>query len=624
MPSPVQANAYPPIGDYGLIGDCHSAALVSRSGSVDWCVFERFDGRSVFARLLDWSRGGYFLVGPTTRATVTRRYLPATNILETRFAAPAGTVVLTDCFTVSEGSDPSSAEAVYPYRQLVRHLRGEGGEVPVHLEFQPRFDNGLTTPRLELHRDDTGVVYGGADGLLIQAQFPLAQQDIRGCRGQTVLRAGDERVVVLTYMLPHELRVEPLDVDEIRRRLAATQRYWTDWAARSEYDGPYRDTVVRSALALKALSNAPTGAIVAAPTTSLPEHIGGVRNWDYRYAWLRDAALNLYALLELGYRDEARSFMAWLDLTTAGGAEDLQIVYGVGGERFLPEFELAHLEGYRGSRPVRVGNAAYMQFQLDTYGYLLDTAWLYHRHGGQISPTFWELLRGVVDVVCARWQQPDHGIWEIRGEPQHLVSSNVMAWVALNRGIRLARHLTPPGPVAQWRSVRAELRRQIEARGIAPNTGAFMQAFESSHLDASNLLIPLVRFLPPDDPRVHATVQRIRRELAVDGLVHRYLDGDDGLPAGEGTFLVCSFWLVVNLALAGKIKAAQHLLEQLLGLANDLGLWAEQANPRTGELLGNFPQALTHTGLIGAATHLNGAFPTRTRKRRTSSARSGA
>jgi GH15 family glucan-1,4-alpha-glucosidase len=387
--------------------------------------------------------------------------------------------------------------------------------------------------------------------------------------------------------------------------LQGTIKFWRDWLSHCRYQGQYADAVRRSALTLKLLEFAPSGAIVAAPTTSLPEKLEGVRNWDYRYCWLRDAALNLYALFTLGYTDEAHAFMAWLKRTTAGRAEDLQIMYGLAGERFLPEIELSGLEGYRGSRPVRIGNKASEQFQLDIYGELLDTAWLYHRHGGDIDPPFWEFLRGAVDVVSDRWNQPDCGLWEIRGEPRHFVSSKVMAWVAVDRAIRLARARSLPADLRRWRALRKEIRRRVETEGVHPETGAFVQSFGSRALDASNLLIPLVRFLPPDDPRVRATFEGVEKELSAGGgLIYRYLDGEDGIPGGEGTFLICSFWLVGNLALGGQTGRARELFETLVGYANDLGLLSEEIDPATGELLGNFPQAFSHVGLIGAARNL--------------------
>jgi alpha,alpha-trehalase len=596
--------SYPPIADYALLSDCHSAALVSRDGSIDWCCFHRFDARPVFARLLDRATGGHFRIAPTQPAAVTRGYLPATNVLETRFAAAGGVLTVVDCLAVRRGATAGDAAQTRSHHQLLRLVRCDAGQVDVIVEFAPRFDYGLTVPRLELHGDDVGVVYGGADALVLQSEIPLTQTDVCGCIAAATLRAGDQAFLTLTYQLPHQLEIHRLSRQEVNARLQRTVGFWRDWSARCTYPGPYREQVLRSALVLKGLTNAPTGAIVAAPTTSLPEAVGGVRNWDYRYSWLRDAALNLYALFTLGYTDEAHAFMAWLERTTAGRAEDLQPMYDVGGERLLPEIELANLDGYRGSRPIRVGNAATGQFQLDVYGYLLNTAWLYHRHGGNITPTFWQLLSGAVDVVARRWVEPDEGIWEVRGGPRHFVSSKVMAWMAVDRAIRLARAGGLPADLGRWTVLRRAIRRRVEQAGTDPATGAFTQAFGARSLDASNLLLPLVRFLPPDDPRIRATVERTTRVLAPHGLVHRYLDADDGLPSGEASFVICSFWLVDNLALAGETERATAWFERLLGHSNDLGLLAEEIDPASGELLGNFPQAFSHVGLISAAINL--------------------
>ena len=597
---------YPPIGDYALIGDCHGAALVSRDGSVDWCCFHRFDARPAFARLLDWSRGGYFRVAPQAPYTVTRRYWPGTMVLESRFRVDSGSLVLVDCLPMRPESDPAVAEAVHPHHQLIRWVRCEAGEVPIRFEFSPRFDFGRTIPRLEPRGEGLAVVYGGADGLVLQSDIPLTPTGLADCAGDTVLRPGDEAFLVLTYVRPHELRAERQHLSEIRRRIENTRRFWMEWAAGCTYEGPFADQVLRSALVLKALSNAPTGAIVAAPTTSLPERIGGVRNWDYRFVWLRDAAMNLYALHLVGRSSEARAYMDWLKRTTAGRVGDLQIVYGVGGERLLPEIELTWMDGYRGSRPVRIGNEASEQFQLDVYGFLLDTAWLHHKYGGTIDPIFWEFLSAAVDAVEQRWTQPDSGIWEVRGDPQHFTSSKLLAWVAVDRAVRLAKARGDDGGDARWNALRRQIRRRIETDGVDPATGSFVRAFGSDDVDASLLLIPLVRFLPPDDPRVQSTLGRIEGDLTRDGLVYRYRT-DDGLPGDEGAFLICSFWLVDNLALTGNPGRAHDELVRLLGYANDLGLFAEQVDPRTGELLCNFPQAFSHVGLINAVRNLNQA-----------------
>jgi GH15 family glucan-1,4-alpha-glucosidase len=595
---------YPPIADYALIGDCHSVALVSRDGEIDWCCFHRFDSRPVFSRLIDWSRGGYFSVAPVEPYRALRRYLPGTNILETRFETSSGVFLLTDCFPIREAPTSDDADPVHPYHQLVRIGRCERGEVTVHLEFSPRFDYGLTVPEVRPVSDRLVTVIGGADALLLQSDLPITQTDISACEGKRALQAGEVTRTVLTYALPHELRPRVVMADELDARLASTRDFWTSWSNRCTYEGPYRDRVVRSALVLKALTNSPTGAIVAAPTTSLPENIGGTRNWDYRYAWLRDSAFTLYALFILGYTDEATAFMQWIKRTTAGRPEDLQAVYGVGGERLLPEVELRGLDGYRGSRPVRIGNGASTQFQLDIYGEVIDTAWLYHRHGGVIETDFWDFLVRLGEQVAKVWIEPDEGIWEVRGGRRHFVYSKVMAWVAIDRLIRLGRALQRPLDVDRWLGLRDEIRRRVETEGVDPVSGAFVQSLGSTSLDASALLLPLVHFLPADDPRMHATIERVEKELSVEGFVYRYLDGTDGLPGGEATFLICSFWLVDNLALTGQVKRARELFERLCECANDLGLLGEEVDPRTGELLGNFPQAFSHIGLINSAIQL--------------------
>lgn len=598
-----QVERYPKVADYALIGDCHSAALVSRDGSVDWCCFHRFDARPVFGRLLDWDRGGHCRIAPATPYHSRRRYLPGTNVLETRFETEGGVITVTDLFPVREKPEGDDPAAVRPYHQLIRLIRCEAGEVEVRLEFVPRFDYGYTVPQLTIRESGLATVFGGADALLVQTDLELDQPELSSCQGRDRLRAGEEASLLVTYAPPHELRLERLAPEEYRRRFEITCRFWRQWSERCTYQGPYREQVVRSALVLKALTNAPTGAIVAAPTTSLPEDVGGVRNWDYRYSWLRDSSFTLYALFTLGYTEEAQAFMQWLQRTTAGRARDLQVLYGVGGERFLPELELDQLEGYRGSRPVRIGNAATNQFQLDIYGEVMDTAWLHHRHGGEIEPDFWNFLVRVVEHVDDHWQDPDEGIWEVRGGRRHFVYSKVMAWVAVDRALKLARARQLPCDEGRWTALRDQIRRRIDAEGVDQATGAFVQTLGSDVMDASNLLLPLIHFVPADDPRVAATLREVERQLGRDGLVYRYR-ADDGLPGDEASFAICSFWLVDNLLLTGQVERGRAIFEKLLGYLNDVGLLGEEIDPATGEQLGNFPQAFSHVGLINSAIQL--------------------
>lgn len=571
---------------------------MSKDGSVDWCCFHRFDARPVFARLLDWTKGGHFRVAPVGDYRVTRAYEPNTNILRTTFETGSGVLSLIDCMPIKDDETD-----VHAHHQLLRLAKCEQGEVDVTVEFEPRFDFGMTAPHVKLLDNHLVEVTGGADALVLQSEISLNAKGLSECEGRAMLGAGEEMAMALTFILPHDLDPNPMDPDEIRRRVESTREFWQQWSGTCTYEGPYKEQVIRSALVLKALTDATTGAIVAAPTTSLPELIGGERNWDYRFTWLRDAALNLYSLFQLGYSGEAKDFMEWLQRTTAGRVEDLQPVYGVGGERMLPEIEWSELEGYRGSTPVRTGNLASEQFQLDIYGELMDTAWLYHRHGGKIDREFWEFLCGIVDQVAERWTEPDEGVWEVRDARHHFVSSKVLAWVAVDRGLRLAEEVgLPAGP--GWESLRSEIRLTIETDGVDPATGAFIRAFGDSRADASNLLIPLVGFLPGDDPRVRATVAAVEEELTTNGLVDRYR-GEDGLPGGEGAFVVCSFWLAGNLAMIGERTRAQELFEQLLEYANDVGLLSEQIDPLSRDFLGNFPQAFSHAALISAALHLS-------------------
>lgn len=610
-----EAGPYPPISDYGLISDMHSCALVSKAGSIDWCCLPRFDSRAVFSRLLDWRRGGYFQVAPCGVHSVRRRYLPETNVLETTFETDSGLARLTDFMPTHPHPTLVEAEDAPRQRQVARILECVSGSTRFRLECCPRFDYGAIIPHAVLSSPNSAFAHGGADAVSIYCSAPLGECD-DGVQSEGLLTAGEKLYAAVTHRehttsgrRPYTSHaVDVLGAGEIERRFQETRRFWEEWSSGCTYDGEYRDDVLRSALTLKALTYAPSGAILAAATTSLPEAIGGSRNWDYRFTWIRDATFALYALFILGYRAEAHAFKDWLEWSTLGRARDLQVMYGLEGERRLTEVELPELEGYRGSRPVRVGNGAYRQSQLDIYGEVLDSAHLYRKFGGQMDPEYWRHLRRVVDFVVDHWREPDEGIWETRGGPQHFVFSKVMCWVALDRAIKAARALDLPGDVERWRSVRAEIREDVLTRGYDAERRAFVQAYGSKHLDASALMLPLVGFLRASDPRMRSTIEAVERELtSPQGFVYRYRGYDDGLTQAEGAFLICTFWLVDNLIALGELDRARSLFETLRGCSNDLGLFSEQIDPKTGEALGNFPQAFSHVALINAAIQLRKA-----------------
>ncbi|MEU3463569.1 glycoside hydrolase family 15 protein [Streptomyces sp. NPDC006733] len=609
-------SGFPPISDYAFLSDCHSTALVSRDASVEWACFHRFDGRSVFARILDRDRGGHFRIAPVGEYTVTRRYLPDTNVLETAFATATGIVTVTDCLPVRADPDrPGRVARRPPDGLLLRTVHGVSGTVELALEFVPRFEYGLTTPFIELSEEDLAVVTGGPDSLLLQSELgPLTADESGVCTSRASVVQGQVAYVALSYAPAGTLTVGRIPRTELRDHLRETVAFWTDWAARCTYRGPHRDAVVRSALVLKGLIYDETGAVAAAPTTSLPEEIGGERNFDYRYTWLRDSSAMLAALGAIGYLDEARRFAEWLLRTTAGRAEDLQIMYGIGGERLLHEVDIDHLGGYRGSRPVRLGNGAWNQFQLDTYGELLAASFLILKLRGAdtLTPRAARFLCDVVELNIERWREADEGIWEIRGGRRHFVFSKLMAWLAVDCGLRIL-DLNPaltedPRTRERWQDARQEMRTALETRGVDPKTGAFLQAFDHDELDASALQVGLRGFLPPDDPRILATIDRIEAELTRHGHVYRYL-GADGLEGEEGTFVFCTLWMASALARAGRTDAAETYLTRVLDRANDLGLLAEEIEPGTGEQLGNFPQGFSHLGIIGAALNLAAAQP---------------
>jgi GH15 family glucan-1,4-alpha-glucosidase len=570
------------IGDYALLGDCHSAALVGRDASIDWACFPRFDAPSVFCKILDDDNGGFFAVNPSGVRSSRRAYIDDTNVLVTTFECEGGVIEVTDCM-------PLGAHA------LLRRVACTSGAVDVDVVVEPRFEYGAFVPRFR-----SGEAVGGSDALWVDATHPLPVDGERlaGCWS---LRAGDVGWVQVTWTSSYSPRPPGPD---FARQLEQTIKYWKGWLAGCSYDGEHADAVRRSALVLKALTYAPSGAVVAAPTTSLPEEIGGERNWDYRYTWIRDATLTLISLFVLGFTDEAAAFKRWLERTGAGRSQDLQIMYGICGERSLPELELAHLAGHRGSQPVRIGNGAVKQMQLDCYGQLLQAGWLFARAGGEITDDNWVFLAGLADIVCERWSQPDQGIWEVRDDPRHFVHSKLNCWVALDRAVRLAEGLRADAELDRWRAERDRIAIYLEKEAAVD--GWFPQAVGFPVADAATLLVPALGLLPTGHPSVTATIDAVIRDLSHDGLVHRY-KADDGLEGGEGAFLLCSFWLLDCLTHAGRLDEADALLERLLGLANDVGLFAEEVDVASGEALGNFPQAFTHMALVTSCAHLSAA-----------------
>ena len=596
------SEAQPPLADYAFISDCHSSALVSRDGAIDWCCMPRLDSPPCFGRLLDWQRGGFCRVTLEGEGQRSRRYLPGTLILETRLVSTTGEVRLLDFFPMRKGGRHA------PHQQILRLAEGVRGDAELLLDFQPRFDYGSIRPWLK-RVDHHVLALGGATGLLLSGEFDWQLAGRHALAGRCRIKAGERRRLSILFGAPGDLDaglIAVADAAEIDQRLEETRRWWERWASQACYQGRDRELVLRSATVLKGLTHAPSGAIAAAPTTSLPETPGGSRNWDYRYSWVRDSAFTVRSLAELGFTREADGFRRFLERSCAGSAEELQILFGVGGERRLHEYELDHLAGYRGARPVRVGNAAEHQLQLDVYGELLDLAWDWHRRGASPDDDYWEFLVELVNTVAVRWREPDRGIWEIRGQPRHFVLSKAMCWVAFDRALKLAEDLGRKAPVAQWRQAREEVRETVLERGYDPQRDCFVQAFDHDELDASLLLLPLFGFIDARDPRMVRTVAAIRDELEEDGLLRRYLtNGEDGLDGEEGVFLACSFWLVECLALQGERAAARDVFRRAAAAGNDLGLFAEEYLPRQKAMLGNFPQGLTHLSLIAAAVRLN-------------------
>ena len=588
---------------YALIGDTHTGGLVGDDGSLDWLCVPRFDSPACFAALLgDESHGHWRLAPASGGRAARRRYREGTLVLETEFETAEGAVRLTDFMPLRDRDV-----------DVVRIVEGLRGEVPMRMQLVIRFDYGSIVPWVRRFRDGIRAI-AGPDGLVLRTPVPTYGRDLRTYADFTV--SARERVpFVLSYHASPDPAPAPPDPE---RALRVTADWWRRWSSRSTYAGRFTDLVSRSAITLKALTYEPTGGLLAAPTTSLPERIGGVRNWDYRFCWLRDATFSLYALLTLGYESEARAWREWLVRAVAGQPQRMQIMYGPLGERRLTELELDWLPGYEASAPVRTGNAASAQFQLDVFGEIADTLHVTRRLGLPPAPGVRGIGQAIVDFLEDGWRRPDEGIWEVRGPRRHFTHSKVMAWVAFDRAVKGATAdpaLLETG-VDTLRAARDAVKAEVLARGYDAARGSFVQCYGSTALDASLLLIPLVGFLPPDDPRVQGTVAAIRRELMPDGFVLRYetADGVDGLPPGEGAFLPCSFWLADNLALMGHLDEARALFERLVGVANDVGLLAEEYDPAAGRLLGNFPQAMSHVALVNTASNLTGTIsPARSR-----------
>ena len=603
--------AYQPIENYGIIGNMHTVALVGMNGSIDWYCCPNFDSPSVFATILDDKKGGYFRIAPaTTGLTHKQMYWPETNVLVTRFLSSDGVAEVIDFMPVGPQRE---------YHQLIRRVNVVRGTMTFRMECYPAFNYARD-------EHETQITAGGASfhaqgtGMLLATSVPMVQVD-KGAVADFTLHEGQTASFALGETVPGSKGPIPLSETEADELFKATVEYWRRWLSKCSYKGRWREMVERSALVLKLLTYEPTGSIVAAPTCSLPEELGGKRNWDYRYTWIRDAAFTLYGLLRIGFTDEATRFMGWIENRCHELEPDgsLQVMYGIDGRHDLTEETLYHMEGYKGSSPVRIGNGAYTQLQLDIYGELMDAVYLYNKYGTPISYDFWTHLRELTNWVCDNWSRTDEGIWEVRGGRQHFVYSKVMCWVAIDRALRLADKRSFPADRERWQKVRDQIYEEIMERGWNPSRQAFVQAYDSDALDASTLIMPLVFLMSPTDPRMISTLDSINRSpdkggLVSNSLVYRYDVGRtlDGVAGSEGTFNICSFWLVEAMTRAGRtdrsrLDDARLMFEKMLSYANHLGLYAEETG-HSGESLGNFPQAFTHLALISAAFNLNRAL----------------
>ncbi len=583
-----------PIEDYAMIGDCRTAAIVGRDGAIDWLCLPRFDSPACLAALLGDPGHGSWLIAPQHPAPQIRRsYRGETLVLETVFTTPEGEVALIDAMPL--GRDGS---------HVIRRVEGRRGRVAMRFHLKLRFDFGSSTPWVTREENGMGIVaIAGPDVVTVRGPVELRGRDLATI-AEFDVEAGQSLTFVLSHGPSHLPPPAPFDGDAALR---ATEDTWRAWSKRCKYDGPWKDAVLRSLIVLKALTYAPTGGIVAAPTTSLPEQLAGPRNWDYRFCWLRDATLTLLALMGGGYYEEAQAWRDWLHRSIAGNADDLQIMYGVRGERNLREWEADWLPGYQGAKPVRIGNAASEQLQLDVYGEVMDALHQARAGGLDVPASAWALQVNMIEHLETIWQQPDDGIWEVRGGRRQFVHSKVMAWVAFDRVVQDIEQYHLPGPVDRWRQVRDAIHADVCAKGFSARKNSFTQSYGHDDLDASVLLIPVVGFLPPEDARVRGTVAAIEKELKADGFVLRYRteSGADGLPPGEGAFLPCSFWLADNYSLQGRNDEARELFEALLALRNDVGLLSEEYDPRAGRLLGNFPQGFSHLAIVHTALSLS-------------------
>jgi GH15 family glucan-1,4-alpha-glucosidase len=579
------------IEDYALIGDLLTCALVARDGSIDWMCVPYFDSPACFAALLGTEEHGRWKIGPRDGETTARRYRDGTLVLETDFRTPTGEATLIDCMP------PRTDEP-----QLARVVVGKSGKVAMHAEFAPRFDYGSIGPWVRRHPKGVRAV-AGPDALALDTPVRLNRHGLT-LTSDFEVKAGQRVPFVLRHHPSHLPTPPPFDAEEVIR---GTEDWWREWSSRCTYQGEWREQVLRSLITLKAMTFAPTGGILAAATTSLPEKLGGVRNWDYRYCWVRDATFTLLSLLRTGYVEEARAWRTWLLRAAAGDPSQLNIMYGIDGRRRLTELELPWLPGYEKSAPVRTGNAAHKQFQLDVFGELIDALFQARNAGLEADDEAWRAGRTMLKYLTKAWRDPDEGIWEVRGPRQHFTHSKVMAWVAFDRAVKAVEEYGREGPADEWRAQRDAIHEQVCKEGYDPERNTFVQHYGAKQLDASLLMIPLVGFLPPSDPRVDGTVETVRRELTRDGFVRRYptRTGVDGLPPGEGAFLPCSFWLADCLALMGRRDEAREWFEKLLALRNDVGLLSEEYDPEAKRLVGNFPQAFSHVGLVNTALNLS-------------------